>query len=43
MRNQPFLIVDDDNDALFTIGEFVKEMNCNTIFAHNGMECLLMH
>ncbi len=36
------LIVDDDNDALFTIGEFVKEMNCNTIFAHNGMECLLM-
>ncbi|MCX6174731.1 MAG: ATP-binding protein [Ignavibacteriales bacterium] len=35
------LIVDDDNDALFTIGEFVKEMNCNTIFAHNGMECLL--
>lgn len=36
------LIVDDDNDALFTIGEFVKEMNCDTIFAHNGMECLLM-
>lgn len=35
------LIVDDNNDALFTIGEFVKEMNCNTIFAHNGMECLL--
>ena len=35
------LIVDDDSDALFTIGEFVKEMNCNTIFAHNGMECLL--
>jgi len=36
------LIVDDDDDALFTVGEFVKEMNCNTIFAHNGMECLLM-
>lgn len=35
------LIVDDDNDALFTIGEFVKELNCDTIFAHNGMECLL--
>jgi signal transduction histidine kinase/CheY-like chemotaxis protein len=35
------LIVDDDSDALFTIGEFVKEMGCNTIFAHNGMECLL--
>lgn len=36
------LIVDDDDDALFTVGEFVKEMNCDTIFAHNGMECLLM-
>ncbi|MEW6701302.1 MAG: response regulator, partial [Bacteroidota bacterium] len=35
------LIVDDDNDALFTIGEFVRELNCDTIFAHNGMECLL--
>lgn len=34
------LIVDDDSDALFTIGEFVKEIGCNTIFAHNGMECL---
>jgi signal transduction histidine kinase/DNA-binding response OmpR family regulator len=35
------MIVDDDDDALFTIGEFIKEMNCNTIYAHNGMECLL--
>lgn len=35
------LIVDDDEDTLFTIGEFVKELDCNTIFAHNGMECLL--
>lgn len=35
------MIVDDDEDSLFTIGEFVKELNCNTIFAHNGMECLL--
>ena len=41
-RKPTILIVDDDNDALFTIGEFVKEMNCDTIFAHNGMECLLM-
>ena len=38
---QTVLIVDDDNDALFTIGEFVKQLNCDTIFAHNGMECLL--
>jgi signal transduction histidine kinase/CheY-like chemotaxis protein/HAMP domain-containing protein len=35
------LIVDDDQDALFTIGEFVKQLGCNAIFAHNGMECLL--
>lgn len=36
------LIVDDDEDTLFTIGEIVKEMNFDTIFAHNGTECLLM-
>ncbi|MBI1937473.1 MAG: response regulator [Ignavibacteriales bacterium] len=36
------LIVDDDNDSLFTIGEYVKEINCDTVFAHNGVECLLM-
>ncbi len=35
------LIVDDDQDTLFTIGEFVKQLGCNAIFAHNGMECLL--
>ncbi len=36
------LIVDDDADTLFTIGEIVKEMKYDTIFAHNGTECLLM-
>ena len=35
------LIVDDDEDSLFTIGEFVKEMGYETIYAHNGMECLV--
>ncbi len=35
------LIVDDDNDSLFTIGEIVKELNYETLFAHNGVECLL--
>ncbi len=35
------LIVDDDNDSLFTIGEIVKELNYETMFAHNGIECLL--
>ncbi len=36
------LIVDDDSDALFTIGEYVKQLQCDTIFAHNGTECLVM-
>jgi CheY-like chemotaxis protein len=36
------LVVDDDNDALFTVGEYLKEMNYDTVFAHNGMECLIM-
>ncbi len=35
------MIVDDDDDTLFTIGELLKELNCSTIYAHNGMECLL--
>jgi len=36
------MIVDDDEDTLFTIGEFLKELNCSPVYAHNGMECLLM-
>jgi signal transduction histidine kinase/DNA-binding response OmpR family regulator len=36
------LIVDDDTDTLFTIGEFMKELNYDTLYAHNGTECLLM-
>ncbi len=36
------LVVDDDNDALFTVGEYLKELDCDTVYAHNGMECLLM-
>lgn len=39
---QTILIVDDDPDTLFTIGEFVKELNYETVYAHNGTECLLM-
>ncbi|MCX7798181.1 MAG: response regulator [Melioribacter sp.] len=35
------MIVDDDEDTLFTLGEFIRKLDCNTIFAHNGMECLL--
>ncbi|RKY99481.1 MAG: hypothetical protein DRQ13_02195 [Ignavibacteriae bacterium] len=34
------LIVDDDPDTLFTINELVKDCNCKTILAKNGVECL---
>ncbi|MCW8850918.1 MAG: response regulator, partial [Melioribacteraceae bacterium] len=34
------LIVDDDADARFTIGEVVKSLGYETIFASNGYECL---
>ena len=34
------LIVDDDPDTLFTINEMVKDCNCETILAKNGIECL---
>jgi signal transduction histidine kinase/CheY-like chemotaxis protein len=34
------LIVDDDSDARFTIGEIMKTLNYEPIFATNGYECL---
>ena len=34
------LIVDDDPDTLFTINELVKDCNCKTTLAKNGIECL---
>lgn len=34
------LIVDDDTDTLFTVGEIIKRTGCDTIFAKNGVECL---
>ncbi|MBK8944117.1 MAG: response regulator [Ignavibacteriae bacterium] len=34
------LIVDDDKDARFTIGEIVKSLGYNPIFATDGFECL---
>ncbi len=34
------LIVDDDPDTLFTLGEIVQTANCNPILAHDGKECL---
>jgi signal transduction histidine kinase/CheY-like chemotaxis protein/HAMP domain-containing protein len=34
------LIVDDDNDTLFTIGELVNGVGYEAVYAHNGVECL---
>ncbi|MCZ6701761.1 MAG: response regulator, partial [Ignavibacteria bacterium] len=34
------LLVDDDQDTLFTIDEMVKAFNCETILATNGVECI---
>jgi len=34
------LIVDDDNDALFTIGEIVETLGYEPVYASNGYECL---
>jgi signal transduction histidine kinase/CheY-like chemotaxis protein/HAMP domain-containing protein len=34
------LIVDDDPDSLFTIGEIVEICDCKTILANNGLECI---
>lgn len=34
------LIVDDDTDTLFTVGEIVRRAGCETVFAKNGVECL---
>ncbi len=34
------LVVDDNNDALFTVGEIVQSLGYNVLFAKNGYECL---
>jgi len=34
------LIVDDDSDARFTIGEIIKSLDYEPIFATNGFDCL---
>ncbi len=34
------LIVDDDNDTLFTIGEIITGIGYEALFANNGIECL---
>ncbi len=34
------LIIDDDDDTLFTVGEIVNDLGFETEFAHNGIEGL---
>ncbi len=39
--NKIVLIVDDDRDTLYTVGEIIKHMGYRTEYAVNGIECLL--
>ncbi|OGU34689.1 MAG: hypothetical protein A2068_08560 [Ignavibacteria bacterium GWB2_35_6b] len=41
IRKGKVLIVDDDNDTLFTVGEIVNDLGFETYYAKNGVECLL--
>jgi len=34
------LVVDDDKDTLFTVGEILQNIGCEISFANNGVECL---
>ena len=36
------LVVDDDKDTLFTVGEIIKNIGCSISFASNGVECLTL-
>jgi len=39
-KKYKILVVDDDNDTLFTVGEILQNLGYETIFATNGVECL---
>ncbi|MCZ7602179.1 MAG: response regulator [Melioribacteraceae bacterium] len=41
INNVKVLIVDDDKDTLFTVGEIVQSLGYNPLFAKNGVECIL--
>lgn len=38
--NFQVLVVDDDKDAQYTVGEILKNIGCQISFANNGAECL---
>ncbi len=39
-KRQQVLIVDDDADTLFTVGEMIKRIGSDVSYAKNGLECL---
>jgi CheY-like chemotaxis protein len=39
-KTELIMVVDDNNDTLYTIGEILKDFGYETIFASNGVECL---
>jgi len=41
-NNIHVLVVDDDEDTLFTVGEIIKNIGCSISFAKNGAECLTL-
>ena len=40
ISGKSILVVDDDKDTQYTVGEILKESGFNVIFAGNGLECL---
>ncbi len=41
-KKEVVLIVDDDRDTLFTVGQIVESLGYDTLFAKDGLECLLL-
>ncbi|MFH0736378.1 MAG: response regulator [bacterium] len=42
IKKHKVLIVDDDKDTLFTVGQIIESLGYETIFAKDGLECLLI-
>ena len=42
IKKHKVMIVDDDKDTLFTVGQIIESLGYETIFAKDGLECLLI-
>ncbi len=42
IKKEVVLIVDDDRDTLFTVGQIIESLGYDTLFAKDGLECLLI-